>query len=63
MDMPIFRYMKCSNQAGPMSRNCKSSKKEGFLPSILCPINCPIQANTNTAIEIYNKGSPACAML
>ena len=39
-------------QAGPISKNFKSSKKDGLAPSILCPINCPIHAITKRLNEI-----------
>ena len=35
---------KPSTNSGPISRKRRSSKKEGFLPSILWPMNWPIQA-------------------
>jgi len=34
--------MKCNNHIGPINRNLTSSRKDGFLPSILCPMNWPI---------------------
>src|SRR5699024_11628072 len=40
-----------ATHAGPISKNCKSSKKDGFLPSILWPTNCPIQATTKIAAQ------------
>ena len=51
-----FWYINAISQAGPIIRNCKSSKNEGFAPSILCPTNCPIQAKTNNANEDCHKG-------
>ena len=42
--MPIFLYIKLKSHAGPISKNCKSSKNDGFLPSILWPTNWPIHA-------------------
>ena len=36
--------MKLKSHAGPISKNWMSSKNDGFPPSILCPINCPIHA-------------------
>ena len=49
--IPIFLYINESSHAGPINRNWRSSIKDGFLPSILCPINCPIHAITNIITE------------
>ena len=43
-----FSLNEFATQAGPINKNCKSSKNDGFLPSILWPTNCPIHATTNT---------------
>ena len=45
--------MKLNSQAGPISKNWMSLKNDGFLPSILCPTNCPIHANKNTKMDVF----------
>jgi len=38
-------------------RNCKSLKKDGLRPSILCPQNCPIQEKTKIVEQNCHKGA------
>ena len=42
--MPTCRYTNCSSHAGPTRRNWRSWKNDGFLPSILWPMNWNNQA-------------------
>ena len=45
-----------TTHAGPIKRNCRSLKKDGFLPSMWWPMNCPIQAATKTTRAMVSKG-------
>ena len=45
--------MKLNSHAGPISKNWMSSKNDGFLPSILCPMNCPIHAKIKIKMDIF----------
>lgn len=48
--------MKLNSHKGPINKNCKSFKNDGFLPSMLCPINCPTHARAKIIIETSHKG-------
>ena len=43
------------SHAGPISRNCRSLKNDGFLPSTSCPANWNTQAKTNIAPAIHSS--------
>ena len=45
------------SQIGPTSRNWISLKKDGFLPSVLWPMNWPIQASTKMTIQLITNAS------
>src|SRR6185369_7790943 len=57
---PSLTKSLASTKSGPTHRYWRSSKNEGFLPSILCPMNWAIHASTNTATDTGNSALPSC---
>ena len=47
------------NQAGPISRNWRSLRKLGFLPSMWWPMNWPIHATVKRTRQMAHRGRPA----